>query len=172
MESVISMGKPLSVLMVCAHEPSLDPRIRWEADAAAARFSVTVLGFNRDGGAKPELEETGGYRTVRLRRFDCGVSAYLWRLMRLLLSKPVLWALVGLAVLLFPVLFVVEFIVRLALRLLRALRAQIPGPLISLGLLRMLLQRMRRRWRIDRIAAINYYLRTQFAPAATLFSAY
>jgi glycosyltransferase involved in cell wall biosynthesis len=165
------MAKPLRVLMVCAHEPSLDPRIRWEADAAAARFSVTVLGFNRADGSKPEVEETGGYRAVRLRHFDCGVSAYLWRLMRLL-PKPLLWALAGLAVLLFPVLFVGELIVRLALRLLRALRALIPGPLISLGLLRLFLHRMRRRWRIDRIAAIKYYLRTQFAPAASIFGAY
>jgi len=165
------MAKPLSVLMVCAHEPSLDPRIRWEADAAAPRFSVTVLGYNRADGSKPEVEETGGYRTVRLHHFDCGVSAYLWRLMRLL-PKPVLWALVGLTALFFPVLFVAELIVRLALRLLRALRALIPGPLISLGLLRILLRRMQRRWKLDRIAAIKYYLRTQFAPAATLFSAY
>lgn len=33
------------VLMICAHEPTVDPRIRWEAEFAAKQFEVTVLGF-------------------------------------------------------------------------------------------------------------------------------
>ena len=36
------------VLMICAHAPSLDPRIRWEAEAALPRFDVTLLGFTRE----------------------------------------------------------------------------------------------------------------------------
>jgi len=54
------------VLMICAHEPSLDPRIRWEAEAAARHFQVTVLGFNRQDGLLPQVERINDYEIVRL----------------------------------------------------------------------------------------------------------
>ena len=32
--------------MLAAHEPTLDPRIDWEASAAAREYDVTVFGFD------------------------------------------------------------------------------------------------------------------------------
>ena len=68
MADVMPVPMRTDVLMICAHEPSLDPRIRWEAEAAARRFDVTVLGFNRDDGSEPERHSGSGYRIVRLVR--------------------------------------------------------------------------------------------------------
>ncbi len=53
------------VLMICAHEPSVDPRIRWEAEAAARRFDVTVLGF-KTRESDPDIDAGVAYRTIRL----------------------------------------------------------------------------------------------------------
>ena len=74
------VSAPLQVLMICAHEPGLDPRIRWEAEAAAGRFSVTVLGFNRDDGSLPDAQSDAGYRVVRRRRNSVSGIYYFWRL--------------------------------------------------------------------------------------------
>jgi glycosyltransferase involved in cell wall biosynthesis len=68
------------ILMICAHEPSLDPRVRWEAESAARHFDVTVLGFNRDDGSRPAVETVGGYRVVHLARPAVSGLAYFWRL--------------------------------------------------------------------------------------------
>ena len=45
------------VLMICAHEPTVDPRIRWEAEFAANQFEVTVLGFKEKGSSAPDNED-------------------------------------------------------------------------------------------------------------------
>src|SRR5947208_2679344 len=66
--------------MVCAHEPSLDPRIRWAADGAARRFAVSVLGLNRDDGSLPRDEMVGGYRVVRVQPNSVSAAYYFWRL--------------------------------------------------------------------------------------------
>src|SRR6478609_4141518 len=68
------------ILMICAHEPSLDPRIRWEAESAARHFDVTVLGFNRDDGSRPAAQAEGGYRVVHLARPAVTGLAYFWQL--------------------------------------------------------------------------------------------
>ena len=62
--AVMPIPMRTDVLMICAHEPSLDPRIRWEAEAAARRFDVTVLGFNRDDGPEPERDSGSVYQIV------------------------------------------------------------------------------------------------------------
>jgi glycosyltransferase involved in cell wall biosynthesis len=68
------------ILMICAHEPSLDPRIRWEAESAARHFDVTVLGFGRDDGSSPAVEIIRGYQIVHLSRPRVSGLAYFWRL--------------------------------------------------------------------------------------------
>src|SRR5215210_137605 len=68
------------ILMICAHEPSLDPRIRWEAESAARHFDVTILGFNRDDGSSPADKTALGYRIVHLARPSVSGLHYLWRL--------------------------------------------------------------------------------------------
>src|SRR4029077_5410922 len=68
------------ILMICAHEPDLDPRIRWEAEAAAPRFDVIVLGFAGDEGGAGEAREPDFYRSIVLRRGDHGAVEYFWRL--------------------------------------------------------------------------------------------
>src|SRR5436305_6173675 len=104
--------------MVCAHEPTMDPRIRWEAEAASDRFDVTVLGFNRDNGSLPELEQVGDYRIVRLRHRDFGVAHYLWRF-KDLIPTPVKVTAVVLGIALFPVLLAIEILARLFVAVLR-----------------------------------------------------
>ena len=84
--------------MICAHEPSLDPRIRWEAESAARHFDVTVLGFNRDDSSRPAAQAEGGYRVVHLARPAVTGLAYFWRLKDALpwaatiLARPICFA--------------------------------------------------------------------------------
>jgi glycosyltransferase involved in cell wall biosynthesis len=54
------------VLMICAHPPSADPRIAWEANSASREFDVTVLGFASSNGTVPSQTEESPYRVVRL----------------------------------------------------------------------------------------------------------
>ena len=68
------------VLIVCAHEPNLDPRLKWQAESASPAFDVTVLGFNREGPSSGAEVESGAYRVVRLRRRDMSALRYFWRL--------------------------------------------------------------------------------------------
>src|SRR5437667_9878007 len=79
--------RPLNVLMVCAHEPTLDPRIRWEAEGGAERFAVTVLGFNREDGSLPGEEDVAGYRLVRLKPNQVSGAYYFWRLKDLIPNR-------------------------------------------------------------------------------------
>jgi glycosyltransferase involved in cell wall biosynthesis len=54
------------VLMICAHPPSADPRIAWEASSAAREFGVTVLGFASSVDTAPPPMEASSYRIVQL----------------------------------------------------------------------------------------------------------
>ena len=83
----------LSVLMACAHEPSADPRIRWEAEHAAAEFNVTVLGFGEEKETTISPDSPGAYRVVRLKRQE--VSG-LWFFLRWFTVLPLTDRLLGL----------------------------------------------------------------------------
>jgi glycosyltransferase involved in cell wall biosynthesis len=166
------MARPLRVLMICAHEPTLDPRIRWEAGAGADRFDVTVLGFNRDDGAFPELESVDGYRVVRLRRKEISALAYFWRLKD---NLPVFSRIVlGILTLsLSPVILPAELLVELLRRAVRPAIAGAPGLTVSsprpqgtrisnmIGLVRGGI--------LGRLQHILVVLRVQFATAAWQF---
>lgn len=53
------------LMMLAAHEPSLDPRIKWEAHSASREYDVTVVGFN-DNPEKQHKDAT--FKTIRLER--------------------------------------------------------------------------------------------------------
>ncbi len=154
--------------MICAHEPTLDPRIRWEAEGAAHRFVVSVLGFNRDDGSLPGVESVDGYRLVRLRPNQVSAAYYLWRL-KDLVPSPIRVLLGILVVLILPFMVLAEILLRLlsgmarlVLRLvtvslfLKAIRFSTP-----LGLVRSR--------SIARLQFILAVLRVQFATATSLF---
>src|SRR5262245_43480246 len=91
----MAFSQPLRVLMLCAHEPSLDPRIRWEAEGAAKRFEVTVLGFDRPDRPLAESAKVCGYRIVRLKPHRVSALYYLRRLTGIMprtISLPLLAA--------------------------------------------------------------------------------
>src|SRR5438067_3855938 len=100
------------ILMICAHEPGLAPRIRGEAEGAGPCFEVTVLGFNRDDGSLPGAETMAGYRLVRMPRRQVSGIRYLWRL-RTVMPTPVIFLFGMLLVPVAPLIFLAELGVRL-----------------------------------------------------------
>ncbi len=159
------------LLMLCAHEPNMDPRIRWEAESAAQRFEVTVLGFNRDDAPLPASDETRGYRIVRLDRRDAGVLRYFWRL-RDLAPAGAKAAAVAAAIALLPLLLAFEIIARLLVVLLRLGRRALGAD--RGGRLRPLRQALAfARARImPRLWYLLAAMRVQFSPAAVQFWSY
>ncbi|HEX4614597.1 MAG TPA: glycosyltransferase [Stellaceae bacterium] len=160
------------VLMICAHEPSLDPRIRWEAEAAARRFQVTVLGFNRDDRSLPPVERINGYEIIRLNHGAVSGLYYFWRL-KDVIPKEIRLALGALLLLGSPLLVLAEVILRLARGAVRwLLRAS--SRLVTMSLLLKAIKlspllgfaRGRLMARVEYILAV---LRVQFAAATSLF---
>jgi len=164
MADVMPVPMRTDVLMICAHEPTLDPRIRWEAEAAARRFDLTVLGFNRDDGLAPERDGASGYRIVRLVRPAVSAAYFLWRL-KDVLPLGMYIPLAALALLFAPVLLLAEIGGR-------CLRLIVRRPRISVLLQRSRLSsaigwaRRRLPMRLEYILAV---LRGQFAPAVSAF---
>src|SRR3954470_15904131 len=78
----------LRVLMVCAHEPTMDPRIRWEAEGAARWFDVTVLGFANENKPRSDAPDADDYVTVRLGWREVSPLEYILHL-RTIISTPV-----------------------------------------------------------------------------------
>lgn len=175
------MGDRISVFMVCAHEPSLDPRIRWEAEAAARRFDVTVLGFNRPDGSFPATEDRAGYRTIRLPVVEVGGHYYFWRLKDVLPRCMLIPAAVAVALLL-PVVGVAEILFRTAAwllrRLLRLTRRVASKLRITSLLLSLILTPLRRQLSsirgllLVRVHYILAVLRVQFSAATSTFWKY
>ena len=161
------MREKTKVLMVCAHEPSLDPRIRWEAESAAGRFDVTVLGFNRADGSLPRVEMRDGYRIVRLPHIEASALHYFWRLKDI--APRWLLLLVSIAAVpLLPVLIAAEIV----FRLMRAGWRFLTRDVVTLSLLWWVARRGRdapRRGLLSRARFIFAVLRVQFAPAAMVF---
>src|ERR1051326_5938940 len=160
------------VLMICAHEPSLDPRIRWEAEAATHRFDVTVLGLNRDNGSLPQREEIDGYEIIRLNRGAVSAIYYFWRLKNVI-PKGVCVPLVGLLLLAAPFLVLGEVVLRLwggAVRWLLGSASRLVTVSLLLKAIKLSpsLGFVRRRV-IMRVEYVLAVLRVQFATAASLF---
>src|SRR4051812_7575593 len=153
------------ILMICAHEPSLDPRIRWEAESAARHFDVTVLGFAHDDAPHPAVQTEGGYRVVHLARPRVTGLAYFWRL-KDALPLTTLIPLAPFVLLLAPAIIAGE---RLGGALRGAVRHSNGAP--SVSRLRSLLGAVRARL-AGRIEHVLTVLRMQFAPAAAAFCKY
>lgn len=71
MESAAPAPRPCAhkVLIICSHEPELDPRIDWSARYAPNNIERIVVGFHDVRRLKPDDEDMDGvYRIVRLRR--------------------------------------------------------------------------------------------------------
>jgi glycosyltransferase involved in cell wall biosynthesis len=61
--------------MVMSHDPTLDPRVDWEAASAAERFDVVALGVQPREAGRPGEEQVRGYRLRRLpERLGPGVT--------------------------------------------------------------------------------------------------
>ena len=180
------MGDPIKVLMLCAHEPSLDPRIRWEATSAVSRFDVTVVGFNRADGSCPTVEIRDNYKTIRLNQNEVSGLYYFWRL-KDVLPRSVLLPGTVVALASLPVLIVAEIVLRLVFWLLykpvcwsiRGVRSLLAKSLVLSLALRPLHRRLgavRRRVKarvhyrlMARVHYIVAVIRVQFAPAVSVF---
>ncbi len=112
----------MRVLMLCAHEPMMDPRVKWAAASAAQSFDVTVLGFNNAADSLPELQQTDGYRLIRLPHHHVSLVAYPRAFVE---AIPLVFWPVVLALL--PVLALLLAIVVLPLALMRVGRKMLPG---------------------------------------------
>jgi glycosyltransferase involved in cell wall biosynthesis len=114
-----------TVLMICAHEPRLDPRIGWTAEHAAREFDVTVLGFHREPASEPAFQDLDGYKIVRVPRVNRSPAYYFWRLGNLLPRRFFfIPALLGAA---FSCLALCALLLRLAARSGRAMRRALPS---------------------------------------------
>jgi glycosyltransferase involved in cell wall biosynthesis len=163
----------LRVLMLCAHEPTLDPRVCWEAESAVARFQVTVLGFNRKDRSKAAQEDICGYHIIRLPQRDFSAIRFLWR-MRHAVSRQNLDLRVVALLLVSPLILLLEILirtsrsmVRLAWKCARTFRGR--RDCAGLSLLADGAQQQRFRVRaVGRVLHILAMLRIQFASAAIL----
>jgi len=147
-----------TVLMLCAHEPTMDPRIRWEAEGAADRFEITVLGFNRTDAPLPAAERGAGYEIRRIVQRRASAAEFLFRLWQAcgFAARP--GSLVVLLLLL-PVVLLAAVVLPLGPFLYRLMRAWLPARLVTA---------------MQRSPAVHLYglLRGEFAPATLLFWSY
>jgi glycosyltransferase involved in cell wall biosynthesis len=154
----------LRVLMICAHEPTMDPRIRWEAQGAAQEFDVTVLGFSDANRSSPKVPDDEGYKIVRLPWREVSPVEYALHL-RKIIPGPV-QATIALAVaLLWPLLLLCEIAFRIVRQIGHLRTVSLPLTVAR----RMLNWRGRRQTIFPRIRFVLQSMRYGFAPAALLF---
>ena len=160
-----SVGRRLRVLMLCAHEPTVDPRIRWEAEGATTQFDVTVLGFNRAQDPLPALEPSRGYTIRRVPHVEVSALHYFRRLAETLdpISRVTL---IVLGVVFFPLLALLE----LCFRVLRTAYRNTKEPLDRHVPTLLRIARTMLAWiRSTRAAYVMALLRAQFAPPTLFF---
>jgi glycosyltransferase involved in cell wall biosynthesis len=158
----------LRVLMVCAHEPTMDPRIGWEAKGAAERFDVTVLGFHGEGDARPSLERRDGYEIRRVRREMASLVRFAWHLKDVLGATATV-LLAAVALLLSPFLLAAVALGALTRTLSVAARARLRDPK---GPAERLVARLARALMRNRVRMVLVVVRAQFAAATTNFWAH
>ena len=160
-------SKP-SVLMICSHEPMMDPRVRWEAEYAAKEFDVTVLGFNRPGTPLPAREERDGFVLTRLDHVDGGVRAFLLGLLEVTTSRMQRRVVAVSLLPLYPLAVISEVLARLFLWLGRAAGRAAVRNLATIRVPFQLFLRpareLRRSSAIWRYYVLKALLRVQFGP--------
>lgn len=179
--------------MLCGHEPTMDPRVKWTAEFAALNFDVEVLGFNREDLSSPADEQAEGYRIVRLPRSDLPPADYVWYF-KDIVPRLLQFEAAILIALMLPVIVFAEILVRGFSRLIRWLNNGLrwrfePAGIKRLAnkLTRLRMQAMAKGHAPDpvardespqaiemrRLRTRGYYiaglLRMQFAPATKLF---
>jgi len=156
--------------MMCAHVPALDPRIRWEAEAASPRFDVTVLGFLREDGGGGEIAGDDCYTSVLLPPADRGSVEYLWRLKQVVPYPYRIIFTVLLALISLPLALADQAARLTALALQRTVsRAAASGAQILPRKSVLPLLQAVNHWLPARIYHILNCLRRQFSPAAVVF---
>jgi len=151
--------------MLCAHEPTVDPRIRWEAEGATTQFDVTVLGFNRAQDPLPALELCRGYAIHRVAHVEVSALHYFRRLTESL-DRTGRVTLISLGVIFFPLLALSELCFRVLRTAYRNTKELLER--YTPSLLRMV--RATLAWvRSSRAAYVMALLRAQFAPATLFF---
>jgi glycosyltransferase involved in cell wall biosynthesis len=154
----------LRVLMICAHEPTMDPRIRWEAEGAARWFDVTVLGFANENRPRSDAPDADNYVTVRLGWREVNPLEYILHL-RTIISTPVQVAIALTLFLSWPLLFVCEIGFRIVRQIGRLITVSLP-----FRLARSVLDGGGTRQAIfHRVEFVLQSMRGGFAPAASLF---
>jgi glycosyltransferase involved in cell wall biosynthesis len=166
----LTTSSKCSVLMVCAHDPSADPRIRWEAEYASAEFEVMVLGFGKDN-ATTEPNRSVPYRVVRLTRREISGTRFflfwlaVWPAHRRLSG-------IGLAIIFLPGVAALEAAINVSRRTVRFMRRVFSGGGASKPHRSAETLSGARDALMLRIVHIVALLRLQFAPAAAIFWEY
>ena len=68
---ISATGTGINVLLICGHQPHLDPRIKWIAENAPDKITVHVLGLHDDAVNKAEtvsITESGGLKVEVYRK--------------------------------------------------------------------------------------------------------
>ncbi len=157
--------------MLCAHEPTVDPRIAWEAGGAAKLFDVTVLGFADAVRPLPEIETSGGYEIRRVPRVRAGVPTgvfvYLWHLV-LSLRPAGRLVLLAACLILSPILLPLALLLALALGAFLAVRNAGQWPRWALSLRRLASSALRK----SGLGSFYMPVGTDFASATKAFWPY
>jgi glycosyltransferase involved in cell wall biosynthesis len=128
------------VVMLCPHDPDLDPRVDWAATLGSERHSVTVMGLEDPARLKPKLENKGVYAVVRLPLGELSLSRSLLSALWLTGPRWLICLLSCLAILCLPLFVVMEVCLRLARCGWRAIRS-LSTMRVCLGLAKWLWQR-------------------------------
>jgi glycosyltransferase involved in cell wall biosynthesis len=100
--------------MLAAHEPTLDPRVNWEANLASEEYEVTVMGLKDMPRITADKELKGNYTILRFDRTEThGKGMFLKFLIKAFIPKW-LSAFAGFILLpFFPLLIILEYIARI-----------------------------------------------------------
>ena len=168
----MSKEKKTSVLMICAHEPTMDPRIAWEASSAADDFAVTVLGLQPDQGRRPGSQQNDVYTVIR--RDKRPVAGLIRLSMHLagLLPRSLRYAIGLLALAGFPLVVVAEIAYRLSKYLIRAAMRGLHS-LFTIRILTAALMRMNRLGNtaatVERARLVRWVLSSHFSTVTETF---
>ena len=157
------------VYLLCGHEPTLDPRIDWEANYAADQYDVKVIGFGIAGRPKPAVESNGRYQLVRAPRLEVFTSIKLAVLAKHYYfgrHKKLFWlcAMVALPIavpllaVVWLLLFAVELVFRILGLLLWPLRRFVTTRALRL-VIRTIGHRVYHRLRLDRMSSVGWLVR-------------